>query len=78
MAASPASPDLHDASPARPRTRTRALLLINRKARLGKDDLSAALGRLRAAGFELSRSGSTVPTQLAQVGRGTTAIGSMP
>ena len=52
MAASPASPDLHNASTSQPPTRTRALLLVNRKARRGKDDLSAALARLHDAGFE--------------------------
>jgi YegS/Rv2252/BmrU family lipid kinase len=69
MAASPASPDLHDAPAGPPPTRTRALLLVNRKARRGKGDLSAALGRLRAAGFEFVEERVDVPTQLAQVVR---------
>ena len=69
MAASPASPDLHDPLAGLPRTRTRALLLVNRKARRGKDDLSAALGRLLEAGFEFVEERVAVPTQLAQVVR---------
>jgi len=36
-----------------PQVRTRALLLLNRKARGGKTDVTPALDRLRDAGFEL-------------------------
>lgn len=67
MAASPASPDVHAPRAAGPRTR--ALLLVNRKARRGKDDLSPALDRLRQAGFEFVEERVDVPTQLAQVVR---------
>lgn len=52
-----------------PRTRTRALLLVNRKARLGKSDLSPALDRLYQAGFDLCEERVAVPTQLAAVVR---------
>jgi diacylglycerol kinase (ATP) len=57
----------HDTPAREPRTRTRALLLVNRKARRGKDDLSAALARLRAAGFELVEASVDRPTQLSEI-----------
>jgi len=52
-----------------PRTRTRALLLVNRKARHGSGDLSAALDRLRAAGFEFVETRIERPSDLAQAVR---------
>lgn len=65
MAASPASPDVEDGR--RTHRRTRALLLINRKARRGKDDFSRALDRLREAAFDLVEEHVEAPSQLAQV-----------
>ena len=67
MAPSPASPDLLRTGERR--TRTRALLLVNRKARRGKDDLSPALDRLRQAGFEMLEQPVERATQLSQVVR---------
>jgi YegS/Rv2252/BmrU family lipid kinase len=45
------------------------LLLVNRKARRGKDDLSAALDRLRGAGFDLIEGRVERPSQLSEVVR---------
>lgn len=67
MAVSPASPDLRDATAHRPQTRTRALVVVNRNARRGTGDLSAALDRLRTAGFELFEESVERPTQLPEV-----------
>lgn len=64
MAGSPAPPDLLEPSPAR--TRTRALLLVNRNARRGRADLSAALDRLRGSGFEFLVEQVHAPGHLAQ------------
>lgn len=69
MAVSPAPVSPPDAPAGPPRTRTRALLLVNRKARRGKDDLSAALDRLRAAGFDLIEGRVERPSQLPEVVR---------
>jgi YegS/Rv2252/BmrU family lipid kinase len=60
---------LHDAPAGPPRTRTRALLLVNRKARRGKGDLSVAKSHLSDAGFEFVEEQVDVPTQLAQAVR---------
>jgi len=62
MAETTASPDLVDGP--KTRARTRALLLVNRKARRGKDDLAPALDRLRQAGFDLVEEPVEVPSQL--------------
>lgn len=60
--------DLEPAPPAAARpTRTRALLVLNRKARHGRADTSAALDRLRAAGFELREHRVERPTELSQL-----------
>lgn len=65
MATSPSPADQLDVPT--PRTRIRALFLINRKARRGKGDLSATLDRLRQAGIDLVEEHVEVPSQLAQV-----------
>lgn len=52
-----------------PRSRTRALLIVNRKARFGKSDVSSALDRLHGAGIDLYEERVEVPTQLAPLVR---------
>ena len=67
MPVSPASPDVDVVTTDQPRTRTRALLIVNRKSRRGAGDLSAALDRLRVAGFDLFEERVDRPSQLPQV-----------
>jgi YegS/Rv2252/BmrU family lipid kinase len=67
MAASPAAQD-----PAMPPTRhapprTKALLILNRKARHGRTGAAGALDRLRAAGFELIEEPVGQPTVVPQI-----------
>ena len=69
MTQSPASASAPAAPAREARARTRALLLVNRKARRGKEDLSAALDRLRAAGFDLIDGRVEQPSQLSQLVR---------
>jgi YegS/Rv2252/BmrU family lipid kinase len=65
MAASPAAQAM---TPARhPTGRTKALLILNRKARHGRTGAAAALDRLRAAGVELIEEPVRQPTELPQL-----------
>ena len=66
MPVSPASA-APDAAAREPRTRTRALLLVNRHSRRGKDDLSSVLARLRAAGLDLVEGSVERPSQLSEI-----------
>ena len=53
MAASPAAREPAMSPTRDPLTRTKALVILNRKARHGRTGAAGALDRLRAAGFEL-------------------------
>jgi YegS/Rv2252/BmrU family lipid kinase len=67
MALSPVAPDAAN-RPTRPgATHTKALVILNRKARHGRTGAGPALDRLRAAGFELIEEPVAQPTELPQL-----------